>query len=179
MNPLRVTVWLVGGGLVAVWIASTAGGARPGPVSDLSRRAPAAASGQARLLEVETARLGTRRVEAGRQRTFNRDLFRFERSQPDRAREAAPRVVEALSASAAGTFVPPPPAEWQLVGVAESRDGTGRVRTAVIRSATELLLVKEGAQVGGRYEVVRIQPESVELRRLTDGTSVTLALGVR
>lgn len=64
----------------------------------------------------------------------------------------------------------------QLVGVAEDRGPDGRtVRTAIVSAMTQLFYAKEGETVAGRYAVVRIAPDAVQLKG-PEGETFTLAL---
>jgi hypothetical protein len=64
--------------------------------------------------------------------------------------------------------------EMQLLGIAEDPSPDGTVRTAVVSAMSQLFVVKAGERVLGRYEVVRVAADAVELR---DGEKIfTLAL---
>jgi hypothetical protein len=63
-----------------------------------------------------------------------------------------------------------------LSGIAEDVvDGQPR-RTAVLSTPSDVLLVREGEEVLGRYRVVRIESEAVELLSLDDGGTVRISL---
>ena len=78
-----------------------------------------------------------------------------------------------MSAPAAPLAPPAPP--YTLAGIAERNTPEGRKRTAVISGEGQLYLVTEGEIVGGRYTVVRIDPEAVLLRDQT-GAEASLIL---
>lgn len=63
-----------------------------------------------------------------------------------------------------------------LSGIAEDRVGEQVVRTAVISTPTDVLLLKEGEQIGDQYKVDKIDAATIDLIRLSDGTSLRLAL---
>ena len=98
--------------------------------------------------------------------------FAERRSAAPNPRELAP-VVEA-----------PPPIDLvpagprvSVAGIAEEQLD-GRVeRTAILSSPMGVLLVHEGDTVLDDYRVGRIEAESVELVRLSDGTSTQLTFG--
>jgi hypothetical protein len=182
MSTSRSVALVVGGGLLAAWLAATAGSAGhrapvgladPGPDGVTPRSVPFAL--RASTFVAPTA-------EAWSGPAVRRDLFRFgrvERRQPDRVAAAA--VVSALAAAAAIEFSPPPPRqpEWRLVGIAESGEGERRSRTAIISGAHDVYLVSDGARLAGEFEVTRIQSETIELRRLIDGSVLVLRLNPR
>jgi hypothetical protein len=64
-----------------------------------------------------------------------------------------------------------------LIGIAEDKADGGVVRTAMITGeAEDLFLVVRGDSVAGRYEVVAIGADAVELKDLTTGAIRRLAL---
>ena len=66
--------------------------------------------------------------------------------------------------------------EMKLEGIAEDRAVDGVVRrTAIISAMTQLFFVTEGERVAGRYEVVHITPDAVQLKD-ADGNAFVLAL---
>jgi hypothetical protein len=66
-----------------------------------------------------------------------------------------------------------------VAGIAEEqRDGRVE-RTAILSSPMGVLLVHEGDTIVDDYRVGRIEAESVEVVRVSDGTSTRLTLGTR
>jgi len=63
-----------------------------------------------------------------------------------------------------------------LLGVAEDTNGPSVVRTAILSMGGELLLVKEGEQVGGRYRLATIDADAVELEDAVESRIVRIAL---
>jgi hypothetical protein len=47
--------------------------------------------------------------------------------------------------------------------MAESADGEGIVRTAILRAGAELVLASLGTRIGDRYDVVALNADSVEI----------------
>ena len=90
----------------------------------------------------------------------------------------------AESARTAPVVEAPPPIDLvpagprvSVAGIAEEQLD-GRVeRTAILSSPMGVLLVHEGDTVLDDYRVGRIEAESVELVRLSDGTSTQLTFG--
>jgi hypothetical protein len=50
------------------------------------------------------------------------------------------------------------------------------VRTAILSMGGELLLVKEGEQVGGRYRLATIDADAVELEDAVESRTVRIVL---
>jgi hypothetical protein len=63
-----------------------------------------------------------------------------------------------------------------LTGIAEDTAGATSVRTAVLSTPDDVLLVREGDTVAGQYRVGPVMPSFVELTRLSDGSVVRLSL---
>jgi hypothetical protein len=103
-----------------------------------------------------------------------RNPFRFaERpSAAPNSREPAP-VVEAPPP----IDVAPPGPRVSVAGIAEEQLDGRIERTAILSSPMGVLLVHEGDTVLDDYRVGRIEAESVELVRLSDGTSTRLTFG--
>jgi hypothetical protein len=63
-----------------------------------------------------------------------------------------------------------------LSGIGEDVvDGQPR-RTAVLSTPSDVLLVREGDEILGRYRVIRIESEAVELLSIGDGAVLRLGL---
>ena len=63
-----------------------------------------------------------------------------------------------------------------LAGIAEETVDGEIVRTAIVSTPLDVLLVKEGDQIADQYKVVKIGADVIELTRLDDGAVVRLAL---
>lgn len=149
-------------GALAAWLAgaSTSGVRPPRPV--LPPR-PVDLRGAALAAEIE--RLHDR-LRPTATPEHNRNLFQF----------AAPRVPVARPVPPAA-LVPAPivaPVEppFKLIGIADDA-GT---RTAILSSAAQLIMVKEGEVVASKYRVDRISPDAIELTDAADGSVSRLAL---
>lgn len=172
MNASQAAVMVVGVNLIALWAAAAAGGRlAPRASAAMPPRTADQAVEQARTsLAAAAGRLEAHARSLDRMTAPMRDPFRFGRRAPLAAREAAHRravepTVEAPGASAAA------PVSWpglRLVGMAESRDGETVVRTAILRAGSDLVLAVLGTRVGGRYEVVAMSADTVELEDLVD-----------
>jgi hypothetical protein len=124
-------------------------------------------------IEEQAARLQSRLHVARAYAEPQRNPFRFaeRRSAAPSSRELA--VVEAPPP----IDLPPPGPRVSVAGIAEEQL-EGRIeRTAILSSPMGVLLVREGDMVVDDYRVGRIEAESVELVRVSDGTSTRLTLG--
>lgn len=95
-----------------------------------------------------------------------RNLFRF---APSRAASSAREAVVEAPAPVPAAPVEPP---FKLIGLAED----GGIRTAILSSPTQLLMVKDGDLVASTHRVTRISADAIELTATADGTVLRLAL---
>lgn len=173
MSRTRAAAYLVGGILLAAWLASAAGVVRPRAVP-LPRRSAESLQLDtvASNVQSQASRLRERLAAAPTLQPSVRNPFAFaERQVPDapviapRPQRVAPPVIVAPPASAEPDLV--------LLGVAEQ----GTVRTAMIGSGEELLMATEGQTVVGRYRVGKVGADTVEL--IDIGTGATRRLSLR
>jgi hypothetical protein len=164
-----------GATVLAGWLASS-------PPSNAPTTGRTAASNPAPRRRVEAAtdiaeqaaHLQSRMQVARAYTEPQRNPFRFaeRRSAAFSPREPAP-VVEApppIAVAPAGPRV-------SVAGIAEEQLEGRLERTAILSSPMGVLLVHEGDTVLDDYRVGRIEAESVELVRLSDGTSTRLTFG--
>jgi hypothetical protein len=102
-----------------------------------------------------------------------RDPFAFR--EPPRPRGAARQASAASTAVALLSVLSARP-DLTLSGIAEDPSPDGPVRTAIISGMGQLFLVKEGETFGGRFEVVRIGADSVQMRDQKTDVAFTLVL---
>jgi hypothetical protein len=160
--------------ITATWLASYA----PPSRSAASRsNVPTAARTEIAAAEIqrEADRLHARLAEVGAYRDPARNPFRFGvRQTAPQARRAQPRItIEDLPS------VPeqePPTLRLTLAGIAEDKAGEEIVRTAIISTPSDVLLVKVGDAVGDRFTVAAVGVDTVELVRTDTGESVRLML---
>jgi hypothetical protein len=175
MNASRAAVMVVGINLVAVWAAAAAGGraaAPSGPPDPQAGQDHAVVRAQSALVEA-TDRLRRHTGPSMDDAVVRRDPFRFG-GAPSRP----------ASTPAGGLHVPeaPPPAaepaapEVVLIGMAQSGDGDVTVRTAIISVNGEMGFANVGATVAGRFTVVGITAESIELETVGGGPRQTVRL---
>ena len=182
MDAPRAAVLVVGLNLVAVWIAAAAGSAvQPAPtaVPAGAREAQSVARAHDAILDAQD-RLAARDSRPPASLAGTRNPFRFgtrplaaDASRPP-ARAASPPgpVPGMVSSAVAATPVP----DLRLVGMAESRDGEGVHRTAIISAGGDLVFATVGLELGGRYRVRAVGESSVELDDLLGGPPLTLRL---
>ena len=165
---------IAGGGVLATWFAVAPNHGAPAPVAAPVERSAAAHETAANELSVLAKKL-RERSSGGQLRASTRNPFRFgtgKTTTPNASRVSGSSM--SLPAAIAAPVAPPAPS-YTLSGIAERNTPEGRKRTAVISGAGQLYLVGEGEMVGGRYLVVRVDPEAVVLRDQT-GAEVSLVL---
>ena len=170
MTRTRAAAYLVGGILLASWLASAAGVSMRPPVTPLPRPSQEAIELDSVAADVQsqTSRLRERLAAAPAVRASVRNPFAF-------------MEVEQVRPKPAPQPAAPPPAFLQqlisepnlvLLGVAEE----GSVRTAMIGLGDELLMATEGQPVTSRYRVSKVGADSVELLDLATGATRRLLL---
>ena len=169
MTRGRIAALLLGAAVCGAWLASAAGVTRQARTARTPPRAPEAAQFDALAtdMQAQSGRLRERLAQAPAPRDTTRNPFRFAER---RVRSApAPRPPLPLADP-----LPPVPEvrepALQLIGVAETKTADGVVRTAMITGGyNDLMMVKPGGQVLGRYEVVAVGVDAVELKDLQSG----------
>ena len=164
-----------GATVLAGWLASSPPSNAPTTGrATASSPAPRRRAEAATDIEEQAARLQSRLQVARAYTEPQRNPFRFaERpSAATNSRGLAP-VVEAPPP----IDVAPPGPRVSIAGIAEEQRDGRLERTAILSSPMGVLLVHEGDTVLDDYRVGRIEAESVELVRLSDGTSTRLAFG--
>jgi type II secretory pathway component PulC len=151
-------LWVGGGGILATWLAVSPNHAVPTTAQQTTavRRPAASKEPTADDLNARTTRLRERSA-AGTLRPSIRTPFRYSAPKADPRRMAPAHAVEPAIVAPLPT---PPPPVLKLSGIAQK---AGK-RTAIIAGEGQIYLVGEGDVVGGRYTVVKIDPEAVLLR---------------
>jgi len=176
MTRGRLAALLLGAALCGAWLASAAGVPRQAREARAAPREPQAAQFDALAtdMQAQAGRLRDRLAQAPAPRPSMRNPFRFaERSasavRAPRAKAPAwepPLIVPGIREPA-----------LQLIGVAETRTTDGLVRTAMITGGHgELMMVTSGQRILGRYEVVAVGADAVELRDVDSGAVRRLIL---
>lgn len=175
MSTARVVTLVVGGCLVAVWLAASAGAWLVGRAGSAARPESVAGSPPAPSAAA-TGGLAVRPFGAptpGPARRPGRNLFEI-RERAHRSAEPARRPQDVFVPPA--TLEPAPAPTVTLIGVATSGEGDAVVRTAVVSGTGQLWLAREGAVVAGRYRVERVGADEVDLRDTVLNTRHTLRL---
>ena len=162
-----------GATVLAGWLASPSNTPTTGTTRASSaeprRRAPAATD-----IEEQAARLQSRLQVARAYTEPQRNPFRF----AERASAASPREsAQAVEVPTPPIDVAPPGPRISVAGIAEEQRDGGIERTAILSSPMGVLLVHEGETILDYYRVGGIEADTVELVRLSDGTSTRLTLG--
>jgi hypothetical protein len=183
-NPMtlrRATLYVGGGSLLVAWFSSAASlslmRTPRRPVSE-AQSVSAPTDGVAEAVHAQARRLKQRLSTAPLPQQPLRNPFAF-RPAPVatpsavRARTAAPQPVLAEPA-------PPPEPRLELVGIAEHRRPTGTVRTAMVATeANELVMAAIGSEILGRYTVTAIDDDGVLLTEIATGRTRRLALQIQ
>ena len=172
MTPGRAATYLVGAILLAGWLASAAGVPRS-PTPRIPRRTADSMQLDAVVLDVQSqaSRLRQRLAAAPALQAPVRNPFTF----AERESSTSPSSVltsRVTPPTPVATTIALPEPDLALIGVAEE----GETRTAVIQSGDELLMAAEGEILGGRYRVVKVGADAVELIDLGSGATRRLFL---
>jgi hypothetical protein len=166
--------YIVGATVLVAWLASAAGVPRPQRTTGTPRPAAAEIALDAIAADVQSqaARLRQRMAAAPAPQVPLRNPFTFDVRDAARPRVSARRPTP-------DTLPDPGPADLPLtlLGVAERKTEAGLIRTAIIGGDTdELHMVGEGQELAGRYRVVGVSTDAVELKDLLTGATRRLAL---
>lgn len=176
MNRSRLALWLIGAAVCGAWFASAAGITRQARVTTLAPRPTEAIQLDALALEVQSQaeRLRGKLAAAPAPSPRNRNPFAFgARPAPRVAHAPRPESVplpEPISVESREPSI-------QLIGIAESTKGEELVRTAMLTGEfIDLIMVTAGQQILGRYEVISVAADAVELKDLETGAVRRLIL---
>ncbi|HWP99207.1 MAG TPA: hypothetical protein VNK92_01930 [Vicinamibacterales bacterium] len=175
MSARRAAVLCGAGALLAAWLAAGSS-APPLPESRALVSTADPLGGLGAAVREEAARLRARLAAVAPPSRESRNPFRFA-DGPDSRATPSPRRPERAS----GTPSAAPPSDaadlpLSLDGIAEDVvDGTRR-RIAILSGLGDVHLVGAGEVVAGRYEVVAVGAEAVQLRDAAAGRTFTLTL---
>ena len=171
MSRTRAAAYLVGGILLAAWLASAAGVTMRPRAVPLPRRSPEAIQLDevASNVQSQASRLRERLAAAPALPAPVRNPFAFAEREVPPPSPPRPQPVTETPAFIQRLIAEP---ELVLLGVAQE----GAVRTAMIQSGDELLMVTEGQGVTARYRVAKVGADAVELLDLTTGATRRLFL---
>ena len=162
-------------------IPAITGGGGPSPRGSGSRNRPAAAPKRAPtrpgVVDVRLDRLTASRVEPldGGRNPFRMGAATPPPGQTDAARPVAP-ATPAMPAAPVGPPPPPPvpPIPLKFIGIVTAAGRTGKI--AVLSDGRNVMSGREGAEVDGRYRIVRIGEESIQIEYLDGRGRQTIRL---
>lgn len=179
MDASRLAVWIVGAAVSGAWLASAAGVTRQARVARAASRPPEAVQFDALAAEVQaqTVRLRERLAQAPAPSATDRNPFTFY-TEPARRRVAASTQTRSPIEHEASLSAPEAREPvLELVGIAETTKPEGIVRTAMITGGyDDLIMVTAGQRILGRYDVISIQVDAVELKDVETGGTRRLVL---
>jgi hypothetical protein len=176
MNASRLAVWIVGAAVSGAWLASAAGVTRQARNARVPPPAPETVQLDALAAEVQTqaGRLRERLANAPAPRVAGRNPFSFD-SAPARRHAASPETNQAIVPAPVVPELREPILE--LIGIAESQGETGILRTAMMTNEeNDLIMVTPGQRILGRYDVIAVSEEAVDLKDVQTGATRRLIL---
>jgi hypothetical protein len=175
MTPARTAAYVGGGIVLVAWFASAAGVPRqPRIIRVPTSSGTVALGGIVSDVQSQASRLRQRLAAAPAPQLPLRNPFAFGARDLPRRHDAV-RVAPVPSAVPAAPAVAAP--LLTLLGIAEQKTDTGRIRTAMFSDpGGQLVMAVEGQEIAGRYRVLGVGPDAVELQDLLDGSTRRLAL---
>ncbi len=163
-RSLLKTFSITGGGLIATWLAVTPAATPPGLAPARVERVRSTPDFAPADLISREAKLRERGAGAPLQ-PLARNPFKFASTGGRLRRFGAGQW---RAAAPAGP-------NYTLSGIAERKTEDGAVRTAIIADGTQVFLVNEGDFLPGRFGVLKVGADAVELLE-PDGTRLRLLL---
>ena len=180
MTLRRATAYIGGGSLLVAWFSSAASlslARHPRPSAADAQTASAPTEGVAENVQAQARRLKQRLASAPIPQQPLRNPFAFRPAPIATASPVRPRpAVQPLPTEP----LPPPEPRLELAGIAEQATPAGIIRTAMIATeSNELIMAAVGASVLGRYKVAAIGADGVELTDVATGQTRRLALQIQ
>ena len=177
MSASRVAVWIVGAAVFGAWLASAAGVTRQARITRVPP--PAAETIQldalAAEVQAQAGRLREHLANAPAPRTDQRNPFSFGMRSTPAPRRSSTESRVAIAPQPVIPVLSEPMLD--LIGIAESPGSNGTVRTAMITDQQQdLIMVVVGQRILGRYDVVTIGDDAVELKDGETGRTRRLIL---
>lgn len=169
MTGARLATWILGLAVGGAWLASAAGVTRQvRPTRSTPRQAEAAQFDALTAdVQAQAGRLRERLAQAPAPSATERNPFRFAQRQAAPSRRAVGPTAPVIEAPIVLEVREP---ALQLIGVAENTTKDGVVRTAMIAGGdNELMMVAAGQRILGRYDVVAVGADAVELKDVQTG----------
>jgi hypothetical protein len=181
MTLRRASLYVGGGSLLVAWFSSAASMSlmrTPPRAYSQEQSFSAPTDGVAEVVQAQATRLKHRLATAPVPQEPLRNPFAF-RPEPVAAPAPAQIRPESVEPAAAEPVIPVEP-RIELVGIAEQRTDKGTIRTAMMATdANELVMAAVGAAVLGRYTVAAIDSDGVSLTDVTTGRTRRLVLQVQ
>jgi hypothetical protein len=181
MTLRRATLYIGGGSLLVAWFSSAASLSlmrTPPRAFSEGQSVAAPTDGLAETVQAQAHRLRQRLAAAPLPQQPLRNPFTF-RPEPA-VIPAAARVRTAVAQAVAVEPSMPEEPRLELVGIAEQRTPDGAVRTAMIATdSNELVMAAVGAAVLGRYTVAIIDGDGVTLTETATGRTRRLVLQIQ
>ena len=179
MSAPRLAAWIIGAAVCGAWLASAAGVTQQAritppapPTTDVVHLDALAADVQA-----QASRLRERLAQAPAPNDTPRNPFRFAPAPAQRQVSAAIARTGTPESAAIEIAMPPVEPALDLIGVAETSGTEGIVRTAMMTGdAGDLIMAIAGQRILGRYDVVAVDAEAVELKDVQTGAIRRLVL---
>jgi hypothetical protein len=172
---LGVLVLVLAGVLGWRWQERAGGGPAPTP------SAPAALSSRAQPPAATVPEVGLKELQQERPEPVEalRDPFRFEVKRPPPpspmpAGGATPPGAETLPPPSPPPPPPPPPIPFKFIGLVDSQTRPNKL--AVLSDGREVFYGREGDIIDGRYRILKIGVESIELAYLDGRGRTTIRL---
>ena len=175
MSASRFAAWLIGALMCGAWLASAAGVTRQARAPRFQPPGPEVVQFDALAADVQAqaGRLRARMANAPAPRPADRNPFSFSVRPAPRRSARTQHVSAAVVASPLEIREP----VLELVGIAESTKPERLIRTAMITGGhDELMMVTAGQRILGRYDVVLVGADAVELKDVQTGGSRRLIL---
>ena len=168
----KSTAVISGAGILATWFFSMPPTHAPTSAPTTAPRAAPRAAPAPIDIEKEASRLQVRPRPEEHYAQPERNPFRFnERREPTRPTTGVAATAPPVSVAP----LPPSPPTITLDGVAADAVGGQEQRTAILHTDAGIVLAKEGDEVAG-YRVAKIAADGVELTKISDGSTLNLAL---
>jgi hypothetical protein len=177
MSASRAAAWIIGAAVCGAWLASAAGVTRQARAIRVAPKPADVVQFEALAADVQAqaGRLRERLANAPAPRATERNPFRFSASPEHGRTAAAVRPAPVVVEPAAPVDVREPILE--LIGIAATNKPEGVIRTALITGGyDELIMVTAGQRILGRYDVVAVGVDAVELKDLQTGGTRRLML---
>jgi hypothetical protein len=179
MTLRRATLYIGGGSLLVAWFSSAASVSlmrTPPRAFSEGQSVAAPTDGVADAVQAQARRLRHRLATAPLPQQPLRNPFAF---RPAPSASPTPSRVRAVEPAAMEPVIPEEP-RLELVGIAEQRTPAGAVRTAMIATeSNDLLMASVGAAVLGRYTVTLVDGDGVTLTEVATGRTRRLVLQIQ